>query len=152
MLRATDGRLRGIVDLLQQHDELVAAEPRDDVARAQAFAQARAHLAQQHVAGLVAERVVDDLEAVEVDEQHRELAVVAPRRLDRQPEQLREHHAIRQAGEAVVRREVLDALLGALARRDVLDDRDVVQAARRARSRLQAIVRPTQIGDPSLRR
>ena len=68
MLRATDGRLRRVVDLRQQHHELVAAEPRHDVAGTQALAQARGHLAQQHVAGLMPQRVVDDLEAIEVDE------------------------------------------------------------------------------------
>jgi hypothetical protein len=31
----------------------------------------------------VAERVIDDLESVEIDEQQRELPVVAPRGLDR---------------------------------------------------------------------
>ena len=83
------GRLSRLVDLLEQHHEFVAAETRDDVRCAQALPQPCADLAQQHVAGLVAQRVVDDLEPVEVDEQHGELAAVPPRRLDRQPEQLR---------------------------------------------------------------
>ena len=38
------------------------------------------HFHQQGVAGLMAERIVDDLEAVEIDEQHRELPLVAMRR------------------------------------------------------------------------
>ncbi len=124
--------LRNIGDLLDQHDELVAAEPRHDVARAQALLQPRAHLAQQHVAGIVAQRVVDHFETIEVDEQHGELAVVAARRFDREIQQLAEHRTVRQPGEAVVRREILDPLLRALARRDVLDDRDVVDGLARA--------------------
>ncbi len=119
--------LADVRNLLHEHDELVAAEPRDDVARAQALPQSCRHLAQQYVARFVAQRVVDHLEAVEIDEQHRELAVVATARLDREIEELSEHRAIGQTREAVVGREVLDSFLGTLARGDVLDDRDVVQ-------------------------
>jgi len=46
----------------------------------------------------VAERVVDHLEAIEIDEQHRKLALVATARLDREVQQLAEHRTIRQAG------------------------------------------------------
>ena len=49
-------------------DELVAAEARDDVGRAHQPAQAIGHGAQEHVAARMAERVVDLLELVEVDE------------------------------------------------------------------------------------
>ena len=143
----------GIVDLLNEHDELVAAEARDDVARAQALPQARGHLAQQHVARVVAECIVDDLEAIEIDEQHGDLAVVASRGLDREMcSNCAEHRAIRQPGEAVVRSEVLDALLRVLARGDVLDHRDVVQHLARCGRASLAIVSPTHIGEPSLRR
>ena len=45
------------------------------VAVADAGAQAPGHLDQQLVAGAVAERVVDDLEAVEVDQQQRDLVL-----------------------------------------------------------------------------
>ena len=60
---------RGVV---QQHDELVAAEARHDVARAQAGGDARRHGLQQAVADQVAQRIVDALEVVEVDEQQRQ--------------------------------------------------------------------------------
>ena len=56
-------------DLLQNDDEFVAAEPRHHVAGAQRAAQAPRDFHQQQVAGVVAERIVDDLEAVEIDEQ-----------------------------------------------------------------------------------
>jgi hypothetical protein len=72
---ARDGaELLGRADLLQQHDELVAAQARHHVARAQRLLEAQRRLVQQLVAGFVAERVVDELEAVEVDEHHRDLA------------------------------------------------------------------------------
>ena len=59
---------------VEQHDrELVAAEPDERVAAlAAARGSARPELAQQFVAGRMAERVVDLLEAVEVDEQKRQ--------------------------------------------------------------------------------
>ena len=57
--------------------ELVAAEAREHVALAQRRLQATRGLAQQRVAGLVAVAVVDELEAIDVDEQH---GARAPRR------------------------------------------------------------------------
>ena len=83
---------------LDQHDELVAAEPRHRVAVAQALAQPLRHLPAAAVAGVVAQRVVDDLEAVEVDEQHRERARVALRLRERLVQALVEGAAVGQAG------------------------------------------------------
>ena len=56
-------------EVLDQHGELVAAEPRDGVGGAQHAPQAPAHLEQHLVAAAVAEGVVERLEVVEVDEQ-----------------------------------------------------------------------------------
>ena len=61
---------------LDEHDELVAAEPADRVALAQDAGEPGGDAAQQLVAGGVAEGVVDVLEAVEVDEQRRRLDAV----------------------------------------------------------------------------
>ena len=65
-------RLRLVGDAGAEDRELVAAEARDQVALADRAAQALGDLDQQPVAGLVAEAVVDDLEVVEVEEQHRD--------------------------------------------------------------------------------
>ena len=59
----------GLVDVLADDDELVAAEAGDQVAGAHGGAQPVGHLDEQLVAGGVAERVVDDLEVVEVEEE-----------------------------------------------------------------------------------
>ena len=64
----------------QQDGELVAAEPGDRVARAQDAGDARADELQQLVAAVVAERVVDLLELVEVEEHHDRPRAVAARR------------------------------------------------------------------------
>ena len=54
----------------QQDRELVATEARDDVAGAQRIAHAVGDGDQQLVAGGVAQAVVDQLEVVEIEEQH----------------------------------------------------------------------------------
>ena len=55
----------------QEERELVAPDPRADIARPQARPQARADLAQHRIAGGMAVRVVDLLEIVEVDRHQR---------------------------------------------------------------------------------
>ena len=65
---------------LDQHGELVAAEPGHRVAVAHRRAQPVGDLDQQLVAGRVAEAVVDLLEAVQVEEQHGHVVVVAAAR------------------------------------------------------------------------
>ena len=64
--------------VLAHDDELVPAEPRHGVARPDARRSGRRPL-EQLVAGGVAQRVVDDLEVVEVEEHHRRAACHAPR-------------------------------------------------------------------------
>ena len=89
-----------------EHDrELVAAEPGQRVALAQRAAEALGDDLEQLVAVVVPERVVDLLEAVEVDEQHRDRAVRA-HALDRALDALVEERAVRQPGEGVVEGEV----------------------------------------------
>ena len=65
----------------QVGSELVAAEAREHVALAQRRLQPAAGLAQQRIARLVPVAVVDELEAVDVDEQHGARCRAAPREL-----------------------------------------------------------------------
>ena len=55
--------------------ELVAAEPRHEIGLARAAGEAGGHRFQKLVADHVAERVVDALEFVDVDIEHRQLPV-----------------------------------------------------------------------------
>ncbi|KAF5057496.1 hypothetical protein DSECCO2_356120 [anaerobic digester metagenome] len=66
-----DGLLVAL-EIFEQHRELVAAHAGHGIHAAQAGRQALGHLLQQVVAGLVAQGVVDSLEAVEVDHEHGE--------------------------------------------------------------------------------
>ena len=63
----------------QDQDELVAAEPRDRVGFAYRGRETLRHRLQQLVAGIVAERVVDPLEVVEVEEEAGDVRAVAVR-------------------------------------------------------------------------
>ena len=64
----------GVVDVLaeKRRGELVAADAGEDGAGRQRRLQARGHALDQFVAAVVADRVVDRLEAVDVDIDHRQ--------------------------------------------------------------------------------
>ena len=74
---ATTSASLAVVHGRQQHGELVPAEAGERVPAADHFAEPQRDLAQQLVAVGVPKRVVDLLEAVEVDEQDRDLRVAA---------------------------------------------------------------------------
>ena len=69
------------------------------------------HLGEQVVAALVAERVVDELEAVDVEHEHGDRAAVASGERERVVDAVDEQRAVRQAGQRVVHRAVLGLLL-----------------------------------------
>ena len=75
-------------------------------------AQARRHFLQNQIAGVMAERVVDLLEAVEIDQQHGEALLIAMRAQDRLLQPIEEQRAIGKIGERVVIGQVGDALIG----------------------------------------
>jgi hypothetical protein len=114
-------RILGAADVLDDQRELVAAQARQGVqlrvvarhriAGAQARTQGLGHVLQQQVAGLMAEFVVDDLEAVEIEEHQRHRLAVALGAGHGLAEAVAEQHAIGQAGQAVVVGQVLQLLL-----------------------------------------
>ncbi len=93
---------------VNQDRELVAAEARDRVRAAHGSTDRVADRGQQLVPGLVAERVVHRLEVVEVHEQDGHLLGSAAEGV---PEPVVEEGAVRQPGERVVQRAVLELLL-----------------------------------------
>ena len=140
-------RIGVVADLGQQRDELVAAQPahrferavrtrahrlertfHDLVAVAHAGAQPLRHLHQQRVAGAMAERVVDDLEAVQVDRQEGALVVQPPRVFDGAFHAPHQVVAIRQAGQRVEVRQVADVVFGDTPVGHVLQDAGVADA------------------------
>ena len=91
----------------QDHDELVAAEPRDRVGFAHRGREALRHRLQQLVARVVAERVVDALEVIEIEEQAGDVRAVALRLREDLLQPLVEQRPVRQPGEDVVLRELV---------------------------------------------
>src|ERR1700730_15845533 len=59
----------------------------------------------------MAQRIIDDLESVEIDEQHSESPIMASRRFDCEVQKLVEHHPIGQIRQAVMGRQMLDLLI-----------------------------------------
>ena len=112
------------------HGELVAAEPRHGVARADGGLQPAADFLEQRIADGMAERVVDVLEVIEIEAQHREL-VARLRPAQSLLELLVEQHAVRQIGQRVMARHVRDLGLRLQPFGDVLEGRDPAAALHR---------------------
>jgi hypothetical protein len=86
---------------LANHCELIAAQPRHNVGSADNTPKARGDCLQENIAGVVAKRVIDLLESVEIDEQEREAPLGGLRPRDCFIERAREAHAARQPGELI---------------------------------------------------
>ena len=100
---AQRGRRRA---MRQQHAELVSAEARQHVAFAQPRPQQGADLAQQFVTGGVPAGVVDDLELIEVEIQHRMLSFLRFPMLDDRAYPLLEFAPVQEARQRIVAREI----------------------------------------------
>ena len=100
-------RAAGLVgNALEHHEEFVAADARDGVAFAGSTEQPRCRCLQYQVAGLVPERVVDRLEAVQIDEKDRNALldaqlVRARHAHQRVVEPILEQNPVRQSGQGV---------------------------------------------------
>ena len=99
-----DGRLRRLADRRQEHGELVTAEPRDRVAGPNHGLQPRAQDREHLVADAVPVLVVDLLELVEVDEDHRGTRLVLGADRDRVLELLVEEGAVGEPRERIEER------------------------------------------------
>ena len=93
-------------------DELVAADPRDGVRGAHGGGQAGSEREQDGVAGGVAERVVDQLEPVEIERQDRDVDALTLPAGERVREPVERQRPVRQRGQRIVQRRVPRRLLG----------------------------------------
>ena len=112
------------VTVHEQHPELVAAEPGEGVALRNDRTQDRRELAQKLVSGSVAAGVVDQLEFVEIQIAQDVLTKAVRRVADRIRQPKLELATVDQAGQRIVAREVLHALLQGPQLRDVGEDQD----------------------------
>ena len=97
-----------ILDRFDEHGEFVPANSRERIAVAETAAESGGHHLQQAIAARVTERVVDELEAIEVEKENRDRARVLLRVRQRHARFFVEQHSIRQAGEGVVKRLMSD--------------------------------------------
>jgi hypothetical protein len=119
------GGVGGGAQVLEEDGEVVAAQAGQGVPGAQRALEAAGDLDQEVVAGVVAEAVVDALEAIDVEVQHRERQGVAGLALG-PPEQVldpvHEQGPVGQVGERVVQAMALELLGDALVLGDVAGD------------------------------
>ncbi len=123
-------RVAGRGAQIHDHGELVAPHSGRDAAAADHRLEAVRNLLEQLVPGAVAERVVDGLEAVEVDDQQGE-AAKSGRLLDGGREPLLQHVPVGKSGERVVIGAVAELVLQARELGDVLVRRDPSAVAER---------------------
>ena len=115
------GRLAIAAEL---HDrEFVAAQSRDRVVFGDALAETPGDLLQQRVADRMAQQIVDVLEVVEVEAEHRNL-IAAPDEPQGLFELFAEQRPVRQIGQRIMTRHMRDLLLGRLPFGDVLERGD----------------------------
>jgi hypothetical protein len=107
-----------ITDVLAQDDELVASQAgkggpatADGVARPEPRGEASSHLGQHQVAGVVTELVVDPVEAIDVDDEHRGRRSRANRPTERRGGANREQLPAGQSGQPVVATRALEGEL-----------------------------------------
>ena len=111
----------------QQHQEFIAADARDRVFLAHALKKPFGDFAQQHVADVMAERVVDVLEVIQIHVQQRYLFFAAHRHVHCLRQSILQQPPVGKPRHAVVVGELLHLLLGVLAFRDVGGDAVDVQ-------------------------
>ena len=109
----------GVGHIVDEHRELVPTETGDGVGRPHRLAYALGGLAEHVVAETVAEAVVDDLEAIEIEEEHGDRASPAAPVSKRQVHVVEEQSPVRQPRQIVVRGVAQQLGFGFLDRRDV---------------------------------
>jgi hypothetical protein len=111
----------------QNHDELVATETRHGITRTNTCQQASSDFDDHLVTHIVAETVVDVLEAIQVDKQDRQRLlgwVRLPRLLNRHGQPVHHEAAIGQPGQVVMTGQMTHAVFRRLAFGYILDSCD----------------------------
>ncbi len=117
---------RGAGATIEEDGELVAGQTRQGVGFRRGAPQALGHLPEQLVGDLMAEAVVEQLEAVQVDQQQGQPALLLARPLGRLVQPLAEQPAVGQAGQFVVVQQMTQALLDVAAGTEIGEETDDV--------------------------
>ena len=113
-------RIAGHGHVIQQHHKFITTKARQVIARAQAALNPLGDLNQHLITDLVSKAVIDQLEAIQVDKQHRRMT--CPRlglTLQRLGQQLADLLPVGQPGQLVMQHHVRQLLLGLLALADI---------------------------------
>ena len=123
------GDLLGRGDAAQHDDEFAAPHAHHHVPGMHCSGDPTRNLLHQPVARVMAARIIDILEAIQVQKQHRQSSANAARLLDRHGQMRRQKQAIRQTGQLIVVRQVIQVLLPLeLLRLDFATERHVPRA------------------------
>lgn len=120
------GQLLRLLEVGDQHQKLVAPQPGRHVVVVQQSANALGQQLEQLVPGPVAQGVVDQLEAVQIDKQQGELLPVEVGGLDLQLKPLLQQVAVAELGQGIVIGEVVELCLGLANGADVGEGDDIV--------------------------
>src|SRR5215210_4232143 len=119
----------GAIDVLDEHDELVAPEAGQAILRAQAALEALGDELEGRVPRLVAQRVVYHLELIEVREQYSHLPVLlTPGALEGPSQAVHEELTVGEVGQVVMEGPMLEPLFQGLALGKVVEDPLPVEA------------------------
>jgi len=108
-----------ILDRGLKNRELVSAEASDRIGLTHATLQPLCHFLQQRIAGGVPKRIVDRLEAVEIDQQQREFVTLPARSPHRGLDLAAQQNAVRETRQRVMMRHMRNLFFVALALADV---------------------------------
>src|SRR5688572_1948708 len=125
-LRLGGGFLGTSAQIFQYHDKLVAPQAGYGVVRAYTGKKPPGDLLQQQVADIVAQRVVDGLEVVQIDEEDCPPPPAASGRRQCLLQPVQQEPSVGQLGQRIVKCQMFDLLLGCLALGDVNQRTDVV--------------------------
>ena len=101
-----DARILRLVQFAQDDRKLVAAQAAHCIAGTYGRVEACGNLAQQFIADAVPQSVVHRLEAIQIDEQHPGVPLIALRLGDHLGKTVVKQHPVRQFGQRIVVREV----------------------------------------------
>ena len=113
--RRQQGHADRLLDLLAQGDEFIAGQPANGIARPYLLDQASGNGLQEQIPDLMTIGVIDQLEAIQIDEQQGHIQTAAPRTLQGLRQALADQDPVRQSGQRVMGRPAGEFFLRPLA-------------------------------------
>ena len=122
--------LGDFTQFVEDDDKLVAAQPAHGVGFVRTGGDAPGDLLEQKIAGVMAERIVERFEVIDIDQQQRFQPATLSAVRQGLAQSLKQQPAVGQTGQRVVQRESVNRALGRLGAGDIPDRRDDAGGAR----------------------